>query len=135
MCEIRHDASLRRQKFAIQISALIISFGIVMLFALKFCLLIYSSQELFGEAFVRLFNYMIVEPFLKLLVNVNNWLNACVAGERAFAVFQVVTFRKKASRQTAAWSAIISVFTLNIILLVPQVLQLRLFYDPREDPT
>ncbi|UJR24775.1 hypothetical protein I4U23_006149 [Adineta vaga] len=112
----------------------IISLCIVILFALKFWFLIYSYRDFVGQKFIRFTNCMIIEPLLKLFLNVNNWLNACVASERAFAVFKGVSFRKKASKQMAEW-IIICVIIINMILLIPQTLNLRLFYDKREDRT
>ncbi|CAF1527177.1 unnamed protein product, partial [Adineta ricciae] len=112
----------------------IVSLCIVILFALKFWFLIYSYRDFLGQKFIRFSNCMIIEPLLKLLLNVNNWLNACVAGERAFAVFKGVSFRKEASKQTAEW-IIVCLIVINIILLIPQTFHLRLFYDQKEDRT
>jgi hypothetical protein len=77
---------------------------------------------------------MIIEPLLKLLLNTDNWLNACVAVERALTVFKGVSFQKKTSQKMAKW-IIICVILINIILVIPQILNLNLFYDEKEERT
>jgi hypothetical protein len=77
---------------------------------------------------------MIIEPLLKLFLYIDNWLNGCVAGERAFAVFKGISFNKKQSKQMAKW-IIMCVILLNIILFLPQIIYLHLFEDLKEDRT
>ncbi|CAF1081204.1 unnamed protein product [Adineta ricciae] len=45
----------------------------------------------------------VIEPFLKLLLYFDGWLNACVAIERAFHVYKGVKFNKQTSRTAARW--------------------------------
>jgi hypothetical protein len=68
---------------------------------------------------------MIIEPSLKLFLYIDNWLNGCVAGERAFAVFKGISFNKKQSKKMAKW-IIIYVILINIILFLPQIIYLNL---------
>ena len=107
----------------------ICSLMIVILFTLKFWFLIYSYEKL-----ILFSNCMIIEPVLKLLLYIDNWLNACVAGERAFAVFKGIGFNKKHSRDMAKW-IIISVIGINVLLLIPQFVYLHLFEDKKEQRT
>ncbi len=65
---------------------------------------------------------------------IDNWLNDCVAGERAFAVFKGISFNKKRSIKMAKW-IILLVILINILLFIPQVLYLHLFEDKKEDRT
>ncbi|UJR07367.1 hypothetical protein I4U23_011653 [Adineta vaga] len=46
---------------------------------------------------------ILLEPLLRLFVHMSNWLNTCVAIERAIAVFQGINFNKKRSRCIARW--------------------------------
>jgi hypothetical protein len=112
----------------------ITSLSIVILFTLKFWFLIYSYKDFFGEKIIIYLNCMIVEPLLKLLLYMDNWLNACVAGERAFAVFKGISFDKKSSKRIAKW-VIIFVIIINILLLIPQMLYLDTFIDKKEERT
>ncbi|CAF4598315.1 unnamed protein product [Rotaria socialis] len=77
---------------------------------------------------------MIIEPLLKLLLYIDNWLNGCVASERAFSVFKGISFSKSKSRTMAKW-IISSVVIINIILLCPQIFYLNLFDDLKEERT
>jgi hypothetical protein len=112
----------------------IISLIIVILFTLKFWFLIYSYRDFVGQKIILFLNCMIIEPLLKLLLYIDNWLNGCVAGERAFAVFKGISFNKKQSKQMAKW-IIIFVIIINILLFIPQMLYLHLFEDKKEERT
>ena len=112
----------------------IFSLTIVILFTLKFWFLFYSYRDFSSQKLILFSNCMIIEPLLKLLLYIDNWLNACVAGERAFAVFKGISFDKKSSRQMAKW-IIVCVIIINILLLTPQFLYLHLFEDTKEERT
>ncbi|CAF5151572.1 unnamed protein product, partial [Rotaria magnacalcarata] len=112
----------------------ITSISIVILFSLKFWLLIYSYRDVFGKRIILFSNCMIIEPLLKLLLYIDNWLNGCVASERAFSVFKGISFSKNKSRTMAKW--IISIVVIiNIILICPQIFYLNLFDDLKEGRT
>ncbi|CAM2709396.1 unnamed protein product [Rotaria socialis] len=112
----------------------ITSISIVILFSLKFWFLIYSYRDVFGKRIILFSNCMIIEPLLKLLLYIDNWLNGCVASERAFSVFKGISFSKSKSRTMAKW-IISSVVIINIILLCPQIFYLNLFDDLKEERT
>ncbi|CAF3923216.1 unnamed protein product [Adineta steineri] len=105
----------------------IISLFVIILFNFKFWFLIYSYEKR-----IRFLNCIIIEPLLKLLLNIDNWLNACVACERAFAVFKGISFQKKQSKYIAKW-IIMWIILLNILLLIPFIINLQLFYDKKEE--
>ncbi|CAF3450359.1 unnamed protein product [Rotaria socialis] len=86
----------------------ITSISIVILFSLKFWFLIYSYRDVFGKRVILFSNCMIIEPLLKLLPYIDNWLNGCVASERAFSVFKGIS---------------------------PQIFYLNLFDDLKEERT
>jgi hypothetical protein len=110
----------------------IISLLIVILFTFKFWFLIYSFKDFSGQKLILFSNCFLIEPFLKVFLYIDNWLNGCVAGERAFAVFKGISFNKKTSKQTAKW-IILFVILINLILLIPQIINLHLFYDEKEE--
>ncbi|CAF4978062.1 unnamed protein product, partial [Rotaria sp. Silwood1] len=112
----------------------ITSIIIVILFSLKFWFLIYSYKDIIIKRIILLSNCMIIEPLLKLLLYIDNWLNGCVAGERAFSLFKGIYFNKIKSRKMSKW-IILSVIIINIILIIPQLLYLHLFDDIKEERT
>ncbi|CAF3545057.1 unnamed protein product [Rotaria socialis] len=73
----------------------ITSISIVILFSLKFWFLMYSYRDVFGKRIILFSNCMIIEPLLKLLPYIDNWLNGCVASERAFSVFKGISFKER----------------------------------------
>ncbi|CAF2261159.1 unnamed protein product [Rotaria magnacalcarata] len=112
----------------------ITSLMIVILFTLKFWFLIFSYIDSFAQRLILYSNCMLIEPLLKILLYIDNWLNGCVAAERAFAVFKGVYFDKKTSRKLAKW-VIIFMIIINVILLIPQLSYLHLFDDEKEERT
>jgi hypothetical protein len=77
---------------------------------------------------------MLIEPLLKILLYIDNWLNGCIAIERAFAVYKGIYFNKIQSKSIAKW-IILLLIILNIILLIPQLSKLYLFDDQNEKRT
>ena len=89
------------------LTSAIISLFIVLLFTFKFWFLIYSFKHFTGQKIIIFLNCFIIEPLLKVLLYIDNWLNGCVAGERAFAVFKGISFDKNRSKQMAKWVIIL----------------------------
>ena len=61
-----------------------------------------------------------IEPILKLLVNVDTWLHACVAVERAITVSRGVNFDKEKSKRIARWT----------IPLLPLIIMATTIHEP-----
>jgi hypothetical protein len=116
------------------LSSSITSLLIVILFTLKFWFLILSYMDFFAQRFILYSNCMCIEPLLKILLYIDNWLNGCVAAERGFAVFKGIYFNKKKSKYVAKW-IIFLIILINMILVIPQLSHLHLFYDEREERT
>ena len=112
----------------------ITSLIIVILFTFKFWFLLLSYMDFFAQYFILYTNCMFIEPLLKILLYTDNWLNGCVAVERASAVLKGISFDKKKSKDTAKW-IIILIILINIILLIPQLSSLHLFNDKQEGRT
>lgn len=71
------------------------------MFTVKFWFLVLTRVNLLTSISVIRGGCVFIEPFLKLFLYMNAWLNACVAVERAILVFQGVTFNKKKSKRMA----------------------------------
>lgn len=110
----------------------ITSLIIAILFTLKFWFLIFSYTDFFAQKLILYSNCFFIEPLLKVLVYIDNWLNGYVAAERAFAVCKGVYFDKKKSKRLAKWIIILTII-INIILFIPQLSYLHLFYDKKEE--
>jgi len=112
----------------------IISLLINILFLLKYVFLISSSKIFFGQKFLIYSNCFLIEPLLKLLVYINNWLNVCIGCERAFTVFKGISFNKILSRKLAKIVCLI-VCLVNFVLICPQLFYLNVYYDENEKRT
>ena len=72
-----------------------------------------------------------LEPTLRLFLFIDNWLNACVAIERAITVFKGVNFNKKLSKRIARWVILALPFVI-LSSLVHELIYRVLFYDEEE---
>lgn len=63
---------------------------------------------------------LFIEPLLKVFLYLDNWLNACVAIERAITVFQGIKFNRARSKRLAQW----------IILSLPLFIMSTLLHEP-----
>ena len=71
------------------------------IFALKFSILLLGQMNVkFNRSFLA-FECHSMDFLLRISLNMDQWLNACVALERAFTVMQGLTFSKKKSKQVA----------------------------------
>lgn len=104
----------------------------VILFTVKLLFLYVSYQDVRGKERIVRLNCLGVEPALKLIIQVDHWYNACVAIERSISVYHGIQFNKKRSKQVARY--VIGTIPLAIILIcMPQLLQLHVFYDTDEE--
>ena len=110
------------------LSSSITSFFTVIVFTLKFIFL------LLGQRWILVLNCFFVEPSLKILINLDHWFNGCVAIERAWTVFQGITFRKKTSQRLAKWMILLLV-VVNLLVFIPHLSHLHLYDDQREQRT
>jgi len=116
------------------LSSSVTSLLIVITFTCKFWFLFFSFTDFFGRNFVLYFNCMFIEPLLKILLYIDNWLNGCIAVERAIAVFRGIHFNKKQSK-SAAKRVILLIICVNVVLLIPQLSYIHLFNDEKEKRT
>jgi hypothetical protein len=106
----------------------------IILFTLKFWLLFFSSQTYYGQLDQQIIfrENCYIEPLLKIFLYLDNWLNACVAIERAISVVQGITFNKNRSKRMAPWIMLL-IFVIIICLLIPQLIHLHIFNDEIEE--
>ncbi|CAF1541144.1 unnamed protein product [Adineta ricciae] len=81
----------------------IISSVIVCILIMKFWFVIYTYMNPSMNRQIVRIGCILLEPILRLFVHMSNWLNTCVAIERAIAVYQGIYFNKKRSRCIARW--------------------------------
>nr|ACD54717.1 NHL repeat containing protein-like protein [Adineta vaga] len=63
---------------------------------------------------------IIIEPILKLFLNCDTWLNACIAIERAIQVLKGIHFNRNKSKRVARW----------IIFILPFCIMVSLIHEP-----
>jgi len=115
------------------VSSYIATFAIIM-FALKFSLLITSQMGLITNRIYLLFNCILIEFIIKILVNISDWLTACVGIERAIVASQDNTFNKTKTKQIAKW-IIILICILTVTTNIQDPIYRRLIDDDQENRT
>ncbi|CAF1198072.1 unnamed protein product, partial [Didymodactylos carnosus] len=88
-----------------------ISIFIVIVMIIKFWQLVLSQMAVLTNRSLLIFNCLLLDMILQVLLTSNDWLDGCVSAERVFTVIKNVNFNKSKSKQIAKW------ITLNIILL------------------
>lgn len=114
---------------------LISSFGsaiVIIVFALKFYLLITSQMNLITNRIYLLISCILIEFLIKVLIYIIDWLNACVGLERAIAALQQSQFNKTRSKKIAKL-IIIFICVLSIISNLQDPIYRRLINDEAEN--
>ncbi|CAF0940498.1 unnamed protein product [Adineta steineri] len=126
------------QKVGCGIYLLIASYNsitIMILLILKFWLLFFSYQLVHEHRTLQIIlftNCRVVEPLLKVLLNIDKWLNACVSIERIVSVHQGISFNTEKSKTIARY-AVIVVFLINFGVYVLPIIKLHVFTDNIEE--
>ncbi|CAF0936812.1 unnamed protein product [Adineta ricciae] len=79
----------------------------ISLFTVKFWFLLLTETTKLVNLSTYWGGCMFIEPFLKICVYLNAWVNACVAVERAINVSKGIRFDKKKSAYIARWILVI----------------------------
>ncbi len=109
----------------------IISILIIIVFTFKFItLLLVQMGTILNEVFL-VSQCVSLDFLLKALVQMNDWLCACVAVERAFTVIRGVYFNKDRSKRVAKW-VILAVFLFIISTSIHEPIHRRLLDDIEE---
>jgi hypothetical protein len=103
----------------------------IIMFTIKFWFLILTQINVFVSRSVLRGGCVSIEPLLKLMLYTSNWLNACVALERAVTVFKGVNFNQSRSKQIARWIILfLPFFTMGTIIHEPLY---RDLFDDKEE--
>ncbi|UJR34378.1 hypothetical protein I4U23_021786 [Adineta vaga] len=110
----------------------ITSLIIIILFLLKFLILIFTQiKYLTNELFLQ-FQCIFIDFLLKIFLNINQWLNSCVAIERTIIIIKGIYFNNKQSKQIAKY-VIICLFIINILTNIQDPFHRYLFKDDNDD--
>jgi hypothetical protein len=100
----------------------------MIILTMKFWFFISSQIHVISNRIVLQLGCKSIEFCLKLLLYTDNWLNGCVAIERAYAVWIGVRFNKIKSKQIAKWM----IFILPILIMI-SILHEPLYRDLYDD--
>ncbi|UJR19278.1 hypothetical protein I4U23_022407 [Adineta vaga] len=105
---------------------------IVILFALKFWILIFVQISQISNRLFLQIQCITLDYFLRVFLHMDQWLNACVACERAITIIKSVRFSKRKSRKIA--KIIISfILFFNILTFIHEPIHRHLIDEIDED--
>jgi hypothetical protein len=116
------------------LSTSIISLLTIIIFSLKFSILIYTQISSNTSRSFLLFSCKSTDFLLRVLVSTTDWFNACVAIERAITVFKDVNFDQEKSKYISKW-IIIFVILFTTFSTIHDPLYRRLIDDTEEQRT
>ena len=112
----------------------IISMSTMTIFTLKFFLFLASQMGSINNRSFLYIQCVSIDFALRVLLNTIDWLNACVAIERAVTVLKGISFDKAKSRQVAKWMIFI-VILLTSFMYIYDPIHRRLIDDDEEQRT
>ncbi|CAF3281495.1 unnamed protein product [Rotaria sp. Silwood2] len=107
---------------------------VFILFALKFYFLIASQMNIITNRIFLSLNCILIDFLIKILVNIIDFLNACVGIERTVVTYQEKKLHKAKNKQIAKW-AIILICVLTITTNLQDPIHRRLMDDEEENRT
>ncbi|CAF4581754.1 unnamed protein product, partial [Rotaria sp. Silwood2] len=114
------------------LSSSISSLLTMIMFALKFSILLGAQMEgIVNRSFLH-FQCITIDFFLHISLNMDHWLNACVAAERAITSIRGTKFNRRKSKKIAKY-VIISLLILIISTTIHDPLHRRLIDDVDEN--
>ncbi|CAF1277889.1 unnamed protein product [Adineta steineri] len=94
---------------------------IIVLFALKFWILIFAQMsQISNRSFLNI-QCLLLDYLLRIFIHMDQWLNACVACEKAITVIKGASFKKKKSIKVAKFTVILLV-VFNIFTIIHEPL-------------
>jgi hypothetical protein len=84
-------------------SASIISLLTIIVFALKYFLLIFTQLSIITNITLLKGHCILIDFLLKIFLQIGDWLNACVALERLISAILGIKLKKRFSRKLAKW--------------------------------
>jgi hypothetical protein len=109
----------------------IISIITISIFTIKYCQLLLFQMNIITNRSVLHYNCLFTDVLLRILLSSGDWLNACVAIERAFTAIQGLIFNKSKSVFTAK-CVTPSIFILIILSYIHDPISRQLFDDEDE---
>jgi hypothetical protein len=83
------------------------------MFELKFFILLLAQMTIISNRSFLLFQCHSIDFLLRICLYMDQWLNACVATERAFTIIKGANFNKKKSKRTAKFVIILLVIVIG----------------------
>ncbi|CAF1279338.1 unnamed protein product [Adineta steineri] len=105
---------------------------ITILFGLKFWILILAQMAVISNELFLKIQCISLEFLLRICLNMDQWLNACVACERAITIIKGTRFVKRKSRQ-AAKLIIVTLLIFNITTLIYDPIYRQLLEEKNND--
>ena len=100
----------------------------IIIFTLKFIIFISTQITLMKNQSFLYIQCLLLDYLLRIGINFDQWLNACVAVERAITTIKGVNFNKDRSKQIAIYVIIILIL-LNISIIVHDPIYRRIIND------
>jgi hypothetical protein len=104
----------------------------MIIFALKFFILLGAQMELITNRSFLNFQCITIDFFLRISLNIDHWLNACVACERAITSIKATKFNKRKSKKSAKY-VILGLLILMIITTIHDPIHRHLMDDSDEN--
>ncbi len=101
------------------------------MFTLKFWFLIFSQMALIKNRSFLNFQCTFMDFLVRICLGMDQWLNGCVAIERAITVMKGVSFDRKRSKQIAKW-IILTMILLTISIVISDPIYRRLIDGDEE---
>jgi hypothetical protein len=104
----------------------------IIILTIKFWQLIFTQILLVTNRSVLIFNCVLLDFLLKVLLASSEWLNACVAIERMISVIKGTRFNRNRSKHLSKW-VVSSIFFLTIITQIHDPIHRQLINDSDGD--
>jgi len=114
------------------LSSAIVSSITMIVFALKFVFLLITQMSLVTNRTFLKFNCVSMDFLSRSLLATADWLNACVAIERAFMIIQGIHFNKNKSKRIACW-IVTSIVLVTFLSVSYEPIHRYLIDDTEED--
>ncbi|UJR26248.1 hypothetical protein I4U23_007588 [Adineta vaga] len=106
------------------LSSTITCLFIMIIFNLKFFLLIIFQMGLITYRTFLLIHCISIDFFLRIFLNMNDWLHTCVSIERVITVIEGISFNQPKSRQIVKWIIVsLTLLPRLIISLLPDCME------------
>ncbi|UJR14206.1 hypothetical protein I4U23_001199 [Adineta vaga] len=105
---------------------------IVFIFGLKFWILIAAQMFFISDEFFLNMQCILLDFFIRICLNMDQWLNACVACERAITIMKGARFNKAKSKE-AAKKVIVILCILNIMTSIHDPIYRHLIHEQHND--